>query len=173
MLGDIDHPLLTIVRECLSNVVDRRPTAAAILERVNQLGGEAEDELVEKDKLQMIEELQRLQTECEELQVCPHYTMFSRLFPLYVCCNLQQRIWPSWRCVVCVLLQRILYLEDELGVLLAEKERQIAILEEEKRTLNQSLAASNREIHSLSSSLSLRETEKTVSVCVCVCVCVW
>lgn len=70
ILGDVDHPLLVIIRECLSNVVDHRPTAVTILERINlQLGGEVEDDLVEKDKLQMIEELQRLQTECEELQV--------------------------------------------------------------------------------------------------------
>ena len=70
MLGDVDHPLLVIMRECLSNVVDRRPTAAAILERINlQILGEVKDDLVEKDKLQMIEELQRLQAEFEELQV--------------------------------------------------------------------------------------------------------
>lgn len=81
LLGDIDHPLLTIVRECLSNIVDRRPTAAAILERINSLGGETEDDLVERDKLQMIEELQRLQTECEELQVCPQHTLHHVLPP--------------------------------------------------------------------------------------------
>lgn len=84
MLGDRDHPLLEIVRECLSNVVDRRPTAAAILERINQLGGEGDDDLMENDKLQMIDELQRLQTECEELQVCPQSTIHHVLptFPL-------------------------------------------------------------------------------------------
>ena len=40
-----------------------------ILERVSQLQAEAEDDLMERDKLQMIVELQRLSTECEELQV--------------------------------------------------------------------------------------------------------
>ena len=72
----MDHALLEIIRECLSNVADRRPTAAAILERINQLGEATEDDLVERDKLHMIEELQRLQSECEELQVCsPTVTM--------------------------------------------------------------------------------------------------
>lgn len=70
ILGDVDHPLLDIVRECLSNVVDRRPTAVAILERVNELGEETEDDLMATDKLHMIEQLQRVQAECEELQVC-------------------------------------------------------------------------------------------------------
>ena len=69
VLGDTDHPLLSIVRECLSNVADRRPTAVTILERVSQLQAEAEDDVMERDKLQMIVELQRLSTECEELQV--------------------------------------------------------------------------------------------------------
>ena len=69
VLGDTDHPLLAIVRECLSNVADRRPTAVTILERVSQLQAEAEDDVMERDKLQMIVELQRLSTECEELQV--------------------------------------------------------------------------------------------------------
>lgn len=70
ILGDVDHPLLGIVRECLSNVVDRRPTAVAILERINEVGEETEDDLMAMDKLHMIEQLQRVQTECEELQVC-------------------------------------------------------------------------------------------------------
>ena len=41
----------------------------AILERVSQLRAEADDDPVERDKLQIIVELQRLTTECEELQV--------------------------------------------------------------------------------------------------------
>ena len=80
MLGDADHPLLAIVRECLSNVADRRPTAVAILERVRQLRAEAEDDLVERDKLQMIVELQRLTTECEELQVRVPPSLVLRTF---------------------------------------------------------------------------------------------
>ena len=71
VLGDTEHPLLAIVRECLSNVADRRPTAEDILQRVSQLQAEAEDDMMERDKLQMIVELQRLTTECEELQVTP------------------------------------------------------------------------------------------------------
>ena len=70
-MGDTEHPLLAIVRECLSNVADRRPTAVDILERVGQLQTEAEDDLVERDKLQMIVELQRLTAEFEKLQVRP------------------------------------------------------------------------------------------------------
>ena len=69
MLGDVDHPLLAIVRQCLSNAAERRPTALGILERVSQLRAEAEDDCMEKDKLQMIVDQQRLTTECEELQV--------------------------------------------------------------------------------------------------------
>ena len=76
------------MRECLSNVADRRPTAVAILERVSQLRSEAEDDMVERDKLQMIVELQRLTAECEELQVrgvCP--TGLLSCFPVgfYLC----------------------------------------------------------------------------------------
>lgn len=41
----------------------------AILDSVKGLQAQTEDDLVEKDKLQMIIELQRLTTECEELQV--------------------------------------------------------------------------------------------------------
>ena len=78
VLGDEEHPLLTVVRECLSNVVDRRPTAAAILERVSELGGgEAEEDLMERDKLQMIVELQRLQAEFEGLQVSTSHSQCS------------------------------------------------------------------------------------------------
>ena len=69
VLGNVDHPLLAIVRQCLSNVAERRPTALGILERVSQLRAEVEDDLMERDKLQMIIELQRLAIECEELQV--------------------------------------------------------------------------------------------------------
>lgn len=69
VLETADHPLLGIMRECLSNVADHRPTAETILERVSQLRAEADDDLVERDKLQIIVELQRLTTECEELQV--------------------------------------------------------------------------------------------------------
>jgi serine/threonine protein kinase len=123
VLGDVDHPLLAIVRQCLSNVADRRPTALGILERVSQLRAEVEDDYMERDKLQMIVDLQRLTTECEELQ-------------------------------------RILYEEDELGVLVAEKERQIGQQEEELRRLNQDLAATQRELHSVQSTVTLREREK-------------
>ena len=93
ILGDVDHPLLVIMRECLSNVVDRRPTAVAILERINlQLSGEVEDDLVEKDKLQMIEELQRLQTECEELQVRGRVShVVCATHDMYVCMYLFPR----------------------------------------------------------------------------------
>lgn len=66
--------MLGIVRECLSNVVDRRPTAVAMLERINQLGGETEDAPMAMDKLHMIEQLQRVQAEYEELQVRHIYT---------------------------------------------------------------------------------------------------
>ena len=69
MLGDVDHPLLAIVRQCLSNAAERRPTALGILERVSQLRAEVEDDFMERGKLQMIVELQRLAIECEELQV--------------------------------------------------------------------------------------------------------
>ena len=69
MLGDADHHLLVMVRECLSNVVDRRPTAVAILSRIGQLNQAVEDDLMAMDKLHMIEQLQRVQGECEELQV--------------------------------------------------------------------------------------------------------
>ena len=57
------------MRECLSNAMDRRPTAVAILVRVGWLQAGVEDDLMERDKLQMIVELQRLTAECEELQV--------------------------------------------------------------------------------------------------------
>ena len=77
VLGDADHPLLVMVRECLSNVVDRRPTAAAILSRIGQLNQTAEDDLMAMDKLHMIEQLQRVQGECEELQVSICHYMYK------------------------------------------------------------------------------------------------
>lgn len=50
-----------------------------------------------------------------------------------------------------------------MGVLLAEKERQIGRQEDELRRLNQLLSTTERELHSAQSSLSHKETEKAVS----------
>lgn len=54
-------------------------------------------------------------------------------------------------------------------MLLAQKERLIAHHEEERRRLNQSLTAAERELHSLRSSVNLKDREKSVSKHVCVC----
>ena len=59
-------------------------------------------------------------------------------------------------------LQRILYEEDELGVRLTEKERQIDVLVEERRRLNQSLSAAERELHALQASVRVKNQEKSV-----------
>ena len=48
-------------------------------------------------------------------------------------------------------------------MLVAEKERQIGQQEEELRRLNQDLAATQRELHSVQSTVTLREREKAVS----------
>ena len=58
------------------------------------------------------------------------------------------------------MLQGILYVEDALGVRLTEKERQIAVLEGERRTLNQELSATERELHALQASSSIKDQEK-------------
>ena len=61
------------------------------------------------------------------------------------------------------MVQRILYQEDELGVLLAEKERQIGQQDDELRRLNQLLSSTERELHSVQSTITHREREKAVS----------
>ena len=68
-------------------------------------------------------------------------------------------------------IQRILYEEDELGMLVAEKERQIGQQEEELRRLNQELATTQRELHSVQSTVTHREREKAVSGHLSVCGC--
>ena len=60
-------------------------------------------------------------------------------------------------------MQRILYEEDELGVLLAEKERQIGRQEDDLRRLNQLLSTKERELHSVQSNITHKEREKAVS----------
>jgi predicted nucleic acid-binding Zn-ribbon protein len=57
-------------------------------------------------------------------------------------------------------VQRILYEEDELGVLLAEKERQIGRQEDDLRRLNQLLSTKERELHSVQSNITHKEREK-------------
>lgn len=64
-------------------------------------------------------------------------------------------------CISC--MQRILYEEDELGILLGEKDKQIARQEGELRRLNQQVCTAERELHSAHSSITYKETEKAVS----------
>ena len=74
--------------------------------------------------------------------------------------------------VGCCVLQRILYEEDELGVRLTEKEREIDMLVEERRHLNQSLTAAERELHAVQASISVKNQEISVSQADMKCVCV-
>ena len=69
MLGDHNHPLLILIRECLNNIPLRRPDTRDILQRVSVMSMEGGDDLMAMDKLHMIEELQRVQLAYEEQQV--------------------------------------------------------------------------------------------------------
>lgn len=69
VLGDHDHPLLILIRECLDNIPLRRPNTRDILQRVGEMSREGGDDLMAMDKLHMIEELQRVQLAYEEQQV--------------------------------------------------------------------------------------------------------
>ena len=115
VLGDVDHPLLAIVRQCLSNVADRRPTALGILERVSQLRAEVEDDYMERDKLQMIVDLQRLTTECEELQVGDLPVIYDVL--IYSCLhNMQHQYNNLSRIMPCLLRKATGVLYIDIGV---------------------------------------------------------
>lgn len=97
-----NHPLLDIVRECLSNVVDRRPTAVAILERIKELntGGEREDDLMAMDMLHMMEQLQRVQEECELLQVSQCTVCINHVHLQHTCQENRIKCYSLDMCVV-------------------------------------------------------------------------
>ena len=69
MLGNHDHILLVLIRECLSHLPARRPNADDIVKRVEELRKVDKKDLMAMDKMRLIEELQKLRSDFEELQV--------------------------------------------------------------------------------------------------------
>ena len=76
-MGDHDHALIVLIRECLNNLPACRPIVANILRRLEELSEVAEDDKMGKDKIHLMtelqrvsEELQNVQSRFEELQVC-------------------------------------------------------------------------------------------------------
>lgn len=69
MLNDHDHTLVVLIRECLNNRPACRPDARNIIKRVERLRKEHKDDLMAMEKLQLIKELQKVQSDLGELQV--------------------------------------------------------------------------------------------------------
>ena len=69
VLGNHDHTLLVLIIECLSNRPARRPNADDIVKRIEELRKVDKKDLMTMDKMRLIEELQKLRSDFEELQV--------------------------------------------------------------------------------------------------------
>ena len=84
ILGDRDHFLIVLVRECLNNLPACRPNIASILKGLEELSREAEDDEMDKNKLQLMMELQRMSEELQKLE--------SSFDELQVCSTINQRV---------------------------------------------------------------------------------
>ena len=76
------HPLLVLIEECLDNITSLRPDAVSVLGRLNHLE-EVQDDLMGRDRLHLIEELQRLRADYERMQV--RLWSFKHCVCVFVC----------------------------------------------------------------------------------------
>jgi len=67
-MGDHDHALIVLIRECLNNLPACRPIVANILKRLDELSEVAEDDQMGKDKIHLMTELQRVSEELQNVQ---------------------------------------------------------------------------------------------------------
>lgn len=68
-LGDHNHTLLALIKECLSNKPTCRPDTKEVLRRLKEFRIEAEGDEMHMDRLHLIERLQMVQSDLVELEV--------------------------------------------------------------------------------------------------------
>ncbi len=73
LAGGREHPLFGLVRECLANTPDRRPTTAELLSSLEEVGREMDGELLQLDiaRVKTARTLRAKEKRIETLQVSP------------------------------------------------------------------------------------------------------
>lgn len=69
MLGNHDHSLLVLIRDCLHNHPAHRPDAGNIKKKMEELRKECQGDPITMDKLHLIKKLKEVQSDFDELQV--------------------------------------------------------------------------------------------------------
>ena len=70
LAGGREHPLFGLVRECLANTPERRPTTAELLSSLEEVGREMDGGLLQLD-IARVKTLRAKEKKIEALQVSP------------------------------------------------------------------------------------------------------